>query len=335
LQVLSQLDLSVPSQFPDQLKSRSPDRGSVFFVAPPARRYLEYGCRTRAARRLLNAAVSLWITLLITTASGAVSSAVAAQEPVSSVDEPVSVQLRSESLTWGDLHVTESGDAAGQPVLFLHGTPGSAGFFTRYLVHPRLQDLRLLAIDRPGWGNSILRENFDATLATQSETVGEFLCSLVSPEFRPVVVAHSYGATLAPRLMMEYPDCVAATLLLAGAADPLLAGPRWYNWLTEFPPVSWVVALSGTGLKQSNDEMMRVRAGLEEVQDIWTLIRHPVTLIQGEDDWLVDPDHADFIEAKLAHIPARIIRVEKEGHLIVHRDPDLIIAELRALLAQL
>ena len=41
------------------------------------------------------------------------------------------------------------------------------------------------------------------------------------------------------------------------------------------------------------------------------------------------------LEAKLAHIPARIIRVEKEGHLIVHRDPDLIIAELRALLAQL
>ena len=80
-------------------------------MAPPARRSLEYGCRTLAARRLLNAAVSLWITLLITTASGAVSSAVAAQEPVSSVDEPVSVQLRSESLTWGDLHVAESGDA--------------------------------------------------------------------------------------------------------------------------------------------------------------------------------------------------------------------------------
>ncbi|MFZ8955994.1 MAG: alpha/beta fold hydrolase [Pseudohongiellaceae bacterium] len=332
--MLNRLYLSVPSQFQIQLKSRSPDRDSAFFVAG-ARRSLEYGNRTGAVRRLLNAAVSLWITLLITAGSGAVSSAVTAQETVSSVDELVPLQSRSESLTWGDLHVTESGDAAGQPVLFLHGTPGSAEFFTRYLVHPRLQDLRLLAIDRPGWGNSILRENFDATLATQSETVGEFLCSLVSPEFRPVVVAHSYGATLAPRLMMEYPDCVAATLLLAGAADPLLAGPRWYNWLTEFPPVSWVVALSGTGLKQSNDEMMRIRAGLEEVKDTWTLIRHPVTLIQGEDDWLVDPDHADFIEAKLAHIPARIILVEKEGHLIVHRDPDLIIAELRALLAQL
>ncbi len=290
---------------------------------------------TWPARCLLNAALGLWITLLIIAGGSVASLAVVAQERVTSVDDPVSVQSRNEPLTWGDLHVSESGDPAGQPVLFLHGAPGSASFFTRYLVHPRLQDLRLLAIDRPGWGNSILRENFDATLATQSQTVGEFLCSLVTPEFRPLVVAHSYGATLAPRLMMEYPDCVAATLLLAGAADPLLAGPRWYNWLTEFPPVSWVVAVSGTGLKQSNDEMMRVRAGLEEVQDTWTLIRHPVTLIQGEDDWLVDPDHADFIEAKLAHIPARIIRIEKEGHLIVHRDPDLIIAELRALLAQL
>ena len=212
MQVLNQLYLSVPSQFLDQLKSRSPDRDSAFLW------------RFRRAGPLRT---------------------VTAPARVSSVDEPVPVQSRSESLTWGDLHVTESGDAAGQPVLFLHGTPGSAGFFTRYLVHARLQHLRLLAIDRPGWGNSILRENFDATLATQSETVGEFLCSLVSPEFRPVVVA----------LRIAWLRFCCLQVL-----DPLLAGPRWYNWLTEFSPVSWVVALSGTGLKQSNDEMMRVRA---------------------------------------------------------------------------
>ena len=71
----------------------------------------------------------LWITLVITTGGGAVSFAVAAQEPVSSVDEPVSVQSRSESLGFKVTCMTRA-ETAGQPVLFLHGTPGGAEIFT-------------------------------------------------------------------------------------------------------------------------------------------------------------------------------------------------------------
>lgn len=247
------------------------------------------------------------------------------------------ISERIETFGDVDLHIVEGGDAAGRPVVFIHGTPGSAEFFASYLLHPDLQDLRLLALDRPGWGISLARSQFDGTLAAQSAMLGEFLCSVKSkhPAQQLVVVAHSYGATLTPLLVMDHPQCVSAVLLLAGAADPALAAPRWYNWMTEVPPVSWLASLSGFGLKLSNDEMMLVQSGLELMRSRWSGLNLPVTVIQGEKDMLVDPDHADFIEANLAHIPAEIIRFPQAGHMVVHSDRPFVIAQLRKLLQQI
>ena len=236
-----------------------------------------------------------------------------------------------------ELNVLESGDPSGLPVVLIHGTPGSAGFFSSYLTDPTIQDLRLLAIDRPGWGDSQVVGRFDATLGSQSAMLGDWLCQTAaeSPTNQLVILAHSYGATLTPRLMMDHPQCISGALLLAGGADPELTAPRWYNFMTNVPPVSWLASLGSMGLKQSNDEMMHVRAGLEEVQNRWQEISAPVTVIQGEEDMLVHPDNADFIERKLTHLPATIIRRTEDGHMVVHSDRPFVIDQLRNLIESL
>jgi pimeloyl-ACP methyl ester carboxylesterase len=101
------------------------------------------------------------------------------------------------------------------------------------------------------------------------------------------------------------------------------------------PPVSWLASLSGFGLKLSNDEMMLVQSGLELMRDRWSTLNLPVTVIQGETDMLVDPNHADYLEASLAHIPAEIIRFPEAGHMVVHSDRPFVIAQLRKLLQQI
>lgn len=245
--------------------------------------------------------------------------------------------IRQFALSSASLNVLESGNAQGIPVVLIHGTPGSAGFFSSYLGDPTLQDLRLLSIDRPGWGQSEVIGEFDGRLASQSSMLGEWLCQIANqaPNNKLVIVAHSYGATLTPRLIMDNPGCISAALLLAGAADPALAAPRWYNRITAVPPVSWLASISGIGLKQSNDEMMLVQSGLEEVRNRWSDINLPITVIQGEEDMLVHPDHADFLETNLSHIPATVIRRIDDGHMVVHSDRQFVIAELRKLLAAL
>ncbi len=233
------------------------------------------------------------------------------------------------------LNVLESGDRAGSAVVLIHGTPGSAGFFSNYLTDPELQDLRLLAIDRPGWGSSEVLGQFDAKLSSQSEMLGDWFCQIAAeaPANQLVILAHSYGASVTPRLLIDHPECISAALLLAGGADPALTAPRWYNRITNVPPLSWLASIGGMGLKKSNDEMMQVRTGLIEMQDLWQEINVPVTVIQGEEDMLVHPDNADFIEDKLSHIPATVIRRIDDGHMIVHSDRPFVINELRELIA--
>ncbi len=237
-------------------------------------------------------------------------------------------------LKTGSLHYIEAGDPNGTPIVFIHGTPGSLRFFASYVTDPQLQDYRTIAIDRPGWGSSEITGEFEPTLSYQSRALGEWLCQVKqqSPANKLIVVAHSYGATLTPKLAMDHPSCISGAVLLAGAADPELAAPRWYNTITHYTPVSWLVSLTSMGLKKSNNEMMKVKSELEAIRHSWRSINLPITVIQGEKDGLVHPDNADFIETQLAHIPAKVIRVNGGGHVLRSSHKDLIVNEITILL---
>lgn len=45
----------------------------------------------------------------------------------------------------------------------------------------------------------------------------------------------------------------------------------------------------------------------------------------GEDDGLVDPRTADWIEARLSGTPHRILRVPDAGHFILWQQPELVV----------
>lgn len=234
----------------------------------------------------------------------------------------------------GTLHYIESGDPNGIPLVFIHGTPGSLRFFASYVTDPHLQAYRTIAIDRPGWGSSEVLGEFEPTLSYQSDALGQWLCQIKqqSAQNKLIIAAHSYGATLTPKLAMDHPDCISGALLLAGAADPELAAPRWYNNITHYTPVSWLVSLTSMGLKKSNNEMMKVKSELEAMRHSWRSINLPITVIHGEEDGLVHPDNADFIETELSHIPAKVIRIDGGGHVLRSSHRQLIVNEINTLL---
>ncbi|MFK7864159.1 MAG: alpha/beta fold hydrolase [Pseudohongiellaceae bacterium] len=242
-----------------------------------------------------------------------------------------------DELSKASFHYVESGNPEGSAIVFIHGTPGSYGFFSGYIADAQLSNTRNITIDRPGWGASIVKTELEPTLSFQSAVLGDWLCKIKqqSPKKKLLIVAHSYGATLTPRLAMDHPQCISGALLLAGGADPALTAPRWYNNLSHYPPVSWLIQLSSWGLKKSNNEMMTVKSELIKIQDRWKELSLPVTVIQGEDDGLVHPDNADYIETKLAHIPAKIIRIEDAGHVLRESHRELIMNEIHQLLEAL
>ncbi|GJM14287.1 MAG: hypothetical protein DHS20C12_26900 [Pseudohongiella sp.] len=255
-------------------------------------------------------------------------------------DYPTAAPLKERrfELERVSLHAMENGNPAKPTVVFIHGTPGQWSMFRSYLNHPRLQDhARLFSISRPSWAGSTVKGSFLPTLGDQSAMLGEWLCQMAaeSTNGKLLVVAHSYGATLTPRLAMDHPACVSGMILLAGAADPDLAQPRWYNRMTSLWPIATLVGGLSEALVQSNHEMMQVAAELESMRPRWNSLQLPTTVFQGEQDPLVHADNADFIEESLSHIPATVHRYQEEGHFVLRSHQHQVVDEILSMLSVL
>lgn len=232
------------------------------------------------------------------------------------------------------IHVVSSGDPEALALLFIHGTPGGWGAFKDYLTDPDLRtELHLVSIDRLGWGASGADRPVQAAFSAHSTALEPVLEALAAANGGTgvIVVGHSLGASLAPRLAADHPEEVRAMMLLAGSHDPQLRARRWYNLIADLPPLEWLIARD---LKRSNDEIMALPRELTLNAGLWPDIRMPLVLIQGMDDPLVSPGHADYVETIATGADVRILRLKDTDHFIPWNRFDLIKAELLNLSAR-
>lgn len=221
------------------------------------------------------------------------------------------------------LNYASTGDRSLPAVVFIHGTPGNWRNASRYLMDARLQaQAHLVAIDRPGWGESRLTDNkAEPSFASQAALIKPLLEKLKRNKDNAgtVLVGHSLGASIAPRIAMDYPELVDAMVLISGSLDPELGKPRWYNFAASMGVVSWFI---GPEMRRANREIMPLREELILMLPRWKEIKIPVTLIQGLKDELVYPENADFAERQLINADTRIIRLPEAGHFVPweHRD---------------
>ncbi|WP_253736949.1 alpha/beta fold hydrolase [Halohasta salina] len=112
----------------------------------------------------------------------------------------------------------EYGDPAGRPVVVLHGTPGSRRFGGLFAPAAAEQGVRLLAVDRPGYGDSA------AWSGRSIADIGGVVAAVLDDAGveRAGVVGFSGGGPHALAVAATHPDRVTSVDVIAGATPPAI-----------------------------------------------------------------------------------------------------------------
>ena len=216
------------------------------------------------------------------------------------------------------IHYVECGNDSLPAVIFVHGSPGSWDAFIEYMKDDTLlQQVRLIAPDRPGFGYSDF-----GTSEPSLEMQAEVLKPLLLKEKRKVILAgHSYGGPVIARLAIDFPENIKGLLFIAGSIDPAHEKLTWYQKLLYNVPLKWILPAA---FRVSGEEILPLKTELTEMLPGWGKITAPVIVLQGDKDVLVPKENADFAEEKLVNAPKEIIRIKDENHFIPWTQPKLV-----------
>jgi pimeloyl-ACP methyl ester carboxylesterase len=243
------------------------------------------------------------------------------------------------------------------PVLLLHGQPGSA-LDWQAVVSALGGRLRALAIDRPGWDGQSLPHD----LAGNAQAAVKALDAAGAA--RAIVVGHSLGAAVAAWMAAEYPDRVQALVLAAPSAscaslnrlDELLATPflgsalstgvfagigltlrlaAARRWIAERlgVPDGYLHTYARTLLNPLTwhsfvvEQRMLVR-DLPLLEERLGRISAPTTIVIGSADRIVTPSSARELSDRIPG--ARLVALAGATHLLLQERPaevaDLIVS---------
>ncbi|GAA4403747.1 alpha/beta fold hydrolase [Nibrella viscosa] len=207
------------------------------------------------------------------------------------------------------------------PLLLIHGAPGAWYGYLRLLDDSLLQQrFHLISVDRPGYGYSRKGRKPLTGIDQQAHQIAHAL-SLNKSGRTAVVLGRSYGAPIAARLAMLYPDKVKHLLMVAPPIDPDREKFFWFSKWGKLPVVQ--LFLPGR-LNTATAEKYAHPAELQQLQSCWSGLCLPVTVMQGGNDWLVDPANLDFAKQVLADTQTNFIFLPEAGHLITNSHPDLV-----------
>ena len=165
-------------------------------------------------------------------------------------------------------------DASKPVILFIHGAPSSSSYFRDYLSDTNLRKAaNLFAVDRPGYGYSGFGEP-EPSIAKQAAMIAPILQQL-HKQSRPVLlVAASYGTSIAARMAMDYPQLVDGLVLLAPSLAPGEEKTYDVSYVLESPFFSWAQPRM---IHSANVEKLSHRQELEAMLPYWKNITVPVT----------------------------------------------------------
>ncbi len=137
------------------------------------------------------------------------------------------------------VHLFDRGPKDAGPfrtIVMIHGASGNLREMAFAFAKKLPDDIRMLAIDRPGHGyTERIDMRGDADLGVQARMIAETMAARGID--RAVILAHSLGGAVAMRLALDHPERVSALVLLAPVTHPWPGGVTWYYDVASLPVI--------------------------------------------------------------------------------------------------
>jgi pimeloyl-ACP methyl ester carboxylesterase len=283
-----------------------------------------------------------------------------------------SAQGKLIEVAGASLNVVDIGprDAAGPPIVMIHGASSNLQAMRQPLGDRLAESHRVILIDRPGHGWSTRARLEDSTPGIQGRMIDEALEKLGVG--RAILVVHSWSGALGARIALDYPQRVAGLVMLAPVAYPWPGGVGWHNKLVTTPVIGPLLAYTitlplglfltepgarGVFLPQIMPQnfvkdtatplLLRPREFLANAQDLMTLkaavreqapryanIKAPTVVFAGDADDTVSTNiHSRPFAAAVPN--AKLIVLPDVGHMVQNAAPELVIAEIDAMIGRI
>lgn len=192
------------------------------------------------------------------------------------------------------------GDNGLPALFFIHGSPSSLSIYRDYYKDSLfLRTFKMYAVDRPGYGNSGFGEP-EPSIEKQVEMIEPIIDSLNKIKHPLIIVAGSYGTSVACRLVMHHPNLVDGLVLIAPSLAPGEEKVYRFTNIVESPLLNWLIPRM---FKSANTEKIHHREELVKMLPYWSKITIPVIYMQGEKDGLVYTSNAAFAKQYLINAP--------------------------------
>lgn len=216
------------------------------------------------------------------------------------------------------LRYLEIGDTEKQPLLLVHGAPGSVLDWSAVAKRERIYEkYRLLIVDRPGYGGTKPR-GAEKDLRVHAEKILEVLEEETQ---KAVVMGHSYGGPIAVIMGAIQPEKIAKIVGVSGQYDPDNEVTFRISYVLNFqlfrfllPRMLWV----------SNVEKLSHPDALREILPLYPKISVPTVLIHGDADTLVPYDNSPFL-MELMDNDKELVTIADGDHPLQMQAPDMLV----------
>lgn len=219
------------------------------------------------------------------------------------------------------INYAEIGNDTLPVVIFVHGSPGSwsawEGFFKDSIL---LQKVKMVAVDRPGFGYSGLGKA-EKTLSAQAIYLKPIIEKYKNTHKKIILVGHSLGGPLIARMAMDYPQLVDNLVFVAASNAPELEPANWYRYIMDFLLVRYLIPKS---FRASNKEILYVKPELQQMLPLWKNLNQKTIIIQGDKDVLVPYQNAYFTQKMMVNAVVELKIVKGMNHFVPWSNPELI-----------